>query len=1022
MNDTRDIRRQFAALEAELRDGLTLDSVGEVLLGLVNAVPDILYRLDADSRIVFISDAVRSYGLEPADLVGTSFFDLIHPDDRERARHRVNERRTGERSTRSFGVRLHLGETDVAFELNESRGPRVEIDAEGVYSSGLPRSQDFLYTQGVARDVSGRRRVEESLETVRQEAARRLGQQAQQIRTVCHQLQVELEARERAEARSGWTQRIRDEIWRMDGPDDIAGLLQALADCLIDLGVEFYGIAINDVLDDERVRTYRHVRDGEWHPPDIRAKGAAMRSFLASAGPTLRGDLDVEDPWNERPFVRDRWGAAVRAIIDVPFEGGCLAINSLQPSPWSPDDIDVLAALAKALEESFHRLRDLRALQERSDEAERLAAERQVALDREVVIGRVRERILSMRSLRDAPQEAEWVQALRTLGVPADGVSLQFPGSLPGHYVTFNVGTATYSENVALSRDPWVSQAWESGQSIRVTCADMQHTRFAGAGDWSLVEVPLPGGGSFGVNRRDGADFDDDMIGAIEAFARNLAAGVQRLRDFERLEESEQRHRTLVETLPMGVLHATQEGRILYANAAACEIFGAASADLLRRGAASLYIESTERVDLLAHLQRDGQADFESPMRHADGHEILLRGRATLVDNRHTGRTEIHSYFEDITALRATERQRAQLEEQLRQSQKMEAVGQLTAGIAHNFNNMLQGISGNLQLALLDAEGDLKGMLQDADRVTHRAADMIRQMMVFTRQGLQTVTRHVRLGPVVLNTVDICRRTFDRRIDIEVDLAAAEAAVSGDPGLLQQVLLNLLLNARDAVAEVDHPSIRLVVDRDGEGVCITVADNGSGMDEATRHRIFEPFFTTKPVDRGTGLGLATVYGIVTQYGGDVTCESSPGQGATFRVLLPVAEGPAEAAAEAVSQTATVLVVDDEDVVRSTTSRFLERQGYRVLCADSGVEALQLLDESATTPLSRIDLVLLDLSMPGLSGHDVLRQVRRQYPEIKVLIFTGYATDDDEVDGADGVVHKPITASELSARLAEVLGR
>jgi len=237
----------------------------------------------------------------------------------------------------------------------------------------------------------------------------------------------------------------------------------------------------------------------------------------------------------------------------------------------------------------------------------------------------------------------------------------------------------------------------------------------------------------------------------------------------------------------------------------------------------------------------------------------------------------------------------------------MEAVGQLTAGIAHNFNNMLQGISGNLQLAILDAEGEMGKMLADADRVTHRAADMIRQLMVFTRQGMQPVTGSVKLKPIMRNTIDICRRTFDRKIVIDADLSE-DAHVDGDPGLLQQVFLNMLINARDAVLDgsTDSPLIRLRaaivhVSREEasdhidatEGPCveITIHDNGIGMDAETQRRIFEPFFTTKPVGVGTGLGLSISHSILERHDGRLSVDSELGAGTRFTIELPIDLAP-----------------------------------------------------------------------------------------------------------------------------------
>jgi PAS domain S-box-containing protein len=424
-----------------------------------------------------------------------------------------------------------------------------------------------------------------------------------------------------------------------------------------------------------------------------------------------------------------------------------------------------------------------------------------------------------------------------------------------------------------------------------------------------------------------------------------------------------------VENLPLGVVHSTVDGLMLYQNVAARKIYGYTADEWQHVPLSELYVNPAEMV---VSLEKQRAAVFEYPMRHKSGRQIWIRGTSNLVDNEASGRVEVHGYFEDVSEQKDMETQNVLLEEQFRQAQKMEAVGQLTAGIAHNFNNMLQGISGNLQLAILDAEGEMQTMLGDADRVTHRAAGMVRQLMMFSRQGIQPVLRAVQLEAVVQNTVDICVRTFERKISIEVEVDA-QIHVVADPGLLQQVFLNMLINARDAVLEqgVESPWIRIhaVVAQEADPevsghlpkgcpiVQITIDDNGIGMDPETQQRIFEPFFTTKPVDCGTGLGLATVSGIITQHEGWVRCDSRLHKGTSFHVYLPLCE-----AADDIDETPdsapkrrgkpTLLVIDDEELIRETTSRLFDHEGYQVLVAESGLAGLEMLERQKGT----IDLV------------------------------------------------------------------
>lgn len=1031
MSDFSDIKRRFERLEEDLPDPQAVESHLE---GLAQSVPDILYRLDGEGRIVYISEGISPYGLDPKQLIGTDFFELIHPADLQRARHRVNERRTGERSTRSFEVRLRLPNDEaVSFEVNEATetSPRLLIDAEGVYNSDRPVADAFLYTQGVARDVSHRVVSDGDAESRNVEIARRLGLQAQQMRRVYFQLREQIEHRERAENEAVALQKIRDQIWNMSSADELASVLATVRTGLEDLGLRFHGISIHHVdRATQHVNTYRHAPESsDWdvsEDADIRDR---ILQFVARGEAVYRPDLSSDDPFGEREVIERRWNRSIRSVLDVPTMAGTLAINSPSIDAFSERDRDLLERVANVVVEGLRRLRDLRDLEERSQQAEMLATERQAELQREAVLRGIRDRILTMRSLHDAPQEGEWADALRALGVPADGVSLQFPAAQPGHFVTFDVARAEYSDTVPLDLHPWVRRVWETGESIVVPQQELREADFVLGGNWRIVEVPMPGGGSLGVNRLDGEDFTDDMVRTVEAFASIIATGVRRLRDFEQMEQSEARYRHLVETLPLGVLHATLDGRVLYENAMAREIYGYTAEEFAGINIRNLYANPADRERMIAAMERDGRADFEYPMIHHDGREIWMQGHAVFA--RESGATEIHGFFEDVTERRRIEQERAQLEEQLRQAQKMEAVGQLTAGIAHNFNNMLQGISGNLQLAILDAEGEMQQMLSEADRVTHRAADMIRQMMVFARQGLHPAVRQIAVGPIVDNTVEICRRTFDRKIALEVSVAE-DLQLYCDPGLLQQVILNMLINARDALLDGDmgEPRIDLtaaVVNvsaadvpqhaeaTPGPYLCLSVRDNGIGMNQETQQRIFEPFFTTKPVDRGTGLGLSTVYGIVTQFSGWVRCDSEPGVGTAFEVFLPIGSEPPENQSPAVGLR-TILVIDDEDVVRDTTRRLLQRKGYRVLVADSGPSGIGIV--RAADPV--VDLVLLDLSMPDMSGQDVLLELRRIESELKVVIFTGYATDEQQVDGADGMLQKPIAVDELLTRIEEAL--
>jgi len=343
--------------------------------------------------------------------------------------------------------------------------------------------------------------------------------------------------------------------------------------------------------------------------------------------------------------------------------------------------------------------------------------------------------------------------------------------------------------------------------------------------------------------------------------ARISAAYATLQESLKKASMSELRYRSLVDNLPVGVSHTTIDGEIKYQNAYARAVFGYNERELSDLRVDDLYVNDQDRAQLLRALNEREVYSFECEMRRKGGRSIWVRGTTRVVRDAIDGPVEHHSFLEDVTDRRLMEEDYGRLEEQLRQAQKMEAVGQITAGIAHNFNNLFQGITGNLQLALLDAPEELRPLLEDADSVTERAAEMVRQLMMFSRQGIHPTNKTLQIWPVISSTLDMCRRTFDKRIDLVGYEPKFDARVSGDEGLLQQVFLNLCINARDALGSPDtapdghSPRIQITVEiaqvapeqaavhsgaRSGAHVRIGVADNGVGIDEMTQRRIFDP--------------------------------------------------------------------------------------------------------------------------------------------------------------------------------------
>ncbi len=383
--------------------------------------------------------------------------------------------------------------------------------------------------------------------------------------------------------------------------------------------------------------------------------------------------------------------------------------------------------------------------------------------------------------------------------------------------------------------------------------------------------------------------------------------------------------------------------------------------------------------------------------------------------------------FLDVTQRRATD-------EQARQAQNLEAVGRLTAGVAHNFNNMLAVILPSLELAMCSAPTDAHPLIDAARAASVRAAELVRQLMQFAGNRPRAASGATQVADVVGRTIAIARSALDHRIDVTVAAAPSLPPVEIDAVQLEQAVLNMLLNARDALETTGRePHIDVVIDRVAAGapllqaqgspqhlehVRIQVSDNGCGMDEATRQRVFEPFFTTKPIGKGTGIGLSSAFGAVRDAGGFVACASRLGQGTTFTILLPAsaAEPPAPAATslpDLVRGSEHVLVVDDEDALRSIIGRVLREAGYRVTTATDGRDAV----EQFRAPGARFDAVILDQAMPRMSGTAALPELLAHDPRIKIIGITGHP---EPMAGTRASLAKPLAIATLLATLRGVL--
>jgi PAS domain S-box-containing protein len=500
------------------------------------------------------------------------------------------------------------------------------------------------------------------------------------------------------------------------------------------------------------------------------------------------------------------------------------------------------------------------------------------------------------------------------------------------------------------------------------------------------------------------------------------------------VKESEKRYREHIENIGDVIYILDKKRRVKYVNKTLERLLGMSLDDLKQKELHDIVaLEPPRTVHTAIGGQKGAERTglFEVKFKDMQGAERIIEFQESLVREGKSIK-EIHGMGRDITEKR-------KLESQVLQAQKMEAIVALAGGIAHNFNNILTGIMGYSEYLISEKKED--DLDYEALKTIHegsiRASNLTKQLLD-TARGEQFSLTKVNLNGVVEKLFPLISGTFDKSIELRTHLDKNLMIIQGDIGQLEQSLLNLCINARDAMPSGGTLIIETYNQRldehyvkthlgieEGKYVVLSITDTGIGMAPEVKDRIFEPFFTTKGKTGGTGMGLATVYGIIQNHGGQITVYTEMGKGTTFKLYFPVIEGarmetPRKMKIDDKKGKGTILIIDDERAVRELWRDFLKKKGYRIITAEDGQRGIDVFRDSR----DEIDLVILDLVMPNMGGEEALKRLREIRPNIKVLVSSGYSENGQAKEilkqGVNGFIHKPVRLAEIAERVRDVL--
>jgi PAS domain S-box-containing protein len=1000
----------------------SLDENGHFLSSIFSSIQDGLSILDNDLNIIDVNLTMDNWYSHARPLVGKKCYEAYH----------------GRNEPCQVCPTLNtIKHGKAAYEVVAKRGVGEEIIGWlDLYSFPLvdPETGKMKGVIEYVRDITERKKAEEARQKS-EEAARRLAQENAIMAEIGRIISSTLNVEEVYD-------RFVKEVNRIIPFDRIS----------INLNNPEEGTIINAYISGTEVAGRQ--------PGDVLPlAGSLNEKIILTRKSLLIQTHHPEELCDQFPTLKTTFQAGLRSLLSVPLLSndqviGVLHFRSKQSYAYSETDIrlaeSIAAQIAGAIANAklFAERRETeRALRKSEKEARRLAHENAIMAE----IGQIICSTLNIETVYE-----RFVDTVKKL-IPFDRIAINI---IHHEDYTFTIPYVSGADVIDRLVGDVVSLAGTAAEEILRTQSsllirrenlDEFVNRFPGlrpmvkAGFQSMIMVPLISQdkviGILNMQLTDTLSYMEDELRLAEKVGTQIAGAIASAQLFHErqqaqrsLQESQEKYRVLIQNSNDAIFIA-QDGIIKFPNTRTEELLGYSAAELARIPFLNHIHPDDRDLVLERHRKRlEGQtipSTYFFRVKNRAGQELWVEINAVFMEWE--GKRATLNFVRDVT-------EQKKLESQFLQAQKMEAVGRLAGGVAHDFNNLLTVINSHSELALMELKewDPLRERFESIQRAGKKAADLTRQLLAFSRRQIVEM-RVININTLIRDLEKMLRRVLGEDIELKTVLAPGLGKVKVDPGQIEQAILNLLVNAKDAMPSggkilIETSNIYLTQEyssshmdiEPGSYIELAISDSGIGMTQEVKDRLFEPFFTTKEKGKGTGLGLSAVYGIVKQGGGGIWVYSEPGLGTTFKIYLPRAEELLETSLpkigkeKVVGGKETILVVEDEEAVRKLIAGFLKKYGYKVLEASQAGEAL-LICEQCREP---IHLLLTDVVMPGINGPDLAKRLSYFYPELRVVFMSGYPNDEvfqqGLLDGGMFFLQKPFTAGRLTEKIREVL--